>query len=211
MTKGMKTMNLRKRIASLPITLLALLPLTYITGCVEGYTLVDAKPTPVATSAYTVQPSTAWNRMPKYFAPTKFEETWTHNGPLLDSLAFIGGLPEGQALIKQTKKDEKRVPLFRADMSPQDLASMVEASYRIQGVTVFNTESVDPVDFLGGKGVRVRYNYAPTDGMTKKGSAVLRVVDKKLYAMKLEGVSSHYYEAAVPEFDLLVSTATLPK
>jgi hypothetical protein len=204
-------MKMRNRTASLTLTLLAILPLTYMAGCVEGYTLVDAKPTPVAANAYNVQPSTAWNRMPKFYAPTKFEETWTHNGPLLESVAFIGGLPEGQALIRQTKKDEKRAPLFRADMTPQDLASMVEASYRIQGITVFNTESVDPVDFLGGKGVRVRYNYAPTDGMTKKGSAVLRVVDKKLYAMKLEGVSSHYYDAAVPEFDLLVSTATLPK
>jgi len=209
MIKGKNTMKLRILNALLPIAVLLSLP--YTTGCVgPAYTLVDAKQTPVATNAFTVQPSTAWNRMPKYAAPTKFEETWTKNGPLLDSVAFIGALPEGTALIKQNKKDEKRVPLFRADMTPQDLASMVEASYRIQGVTVFNTESVDPVDFLGGKGVRVRYNYAPTDGMTKKGSAVLRVVDKKLYVMKLEGVSSHYFEAAVPEFDLLVSTAALP-
>jgi hypothetical protein len=111
----------------------------------------------------------------------------------------------------QTKKDEKRVPLFRADMTPQDLASMVEASYRVRGVTVFNTESVDPVDFLGGKGLQVRYHYAPDNGISKKGSAVLRVIDKKLYAIKLEGVSSHYYDAAVPEFELLVSTAALPK
>lgn len=210
MIKGKNTMKLPNRL-SLPLTLLALLPLTYITGCVApAYTLVDAKATPVATNAFTVQPSAAWNRLPKYTSPTKYEEGWTKNGPLLDSISFIGALPEGQSLIKQDKKAEKRAPLFRADMSPQDLASMVEASYRLQGITVFNTESVDPVDFLGGKGIRVKYNYAPTDGMTKKGSAVLRVVDKKLYAMKLEGVSSHYYDAAVPEFDLLVETAALP-
>jgi len=29
--------------------------------------------------------------------------------------------------------------------------------------------------------------------------------------MKLEGVSSHYFQASVPEFDLLVASATLPK
>jgi len=191
--------------------LLATLTLVALSGCVPTYTLVAAGPEHVATNAFTVQPSSAWNRMPNAATQTKYEEVWTKNGPLLETVAFIGGLPEGTSVIVQNKKEEKRVPLFRADMSPQDLASMVEASYRVRGITVFNTESVDAVDFLGGKGLQVRYTYAPNDGMSKKGSAVLRVIDKKLYVMKLEGVSSHYYDAAVPEFELLVATAALPK
>jgi hypothetical protein len=72
-------------------------------------------------------------------------------------------------------------------------------------------ESVDPVEFLGGPGIRVRFNYAPSNGITKNGDCVLRIIDKKLYVMKLEGVSSHYYAAAMPEFDLLVTTASLKK
>src|SRR5262245_5426462 len=174
--------------------LLATVTLIALTGCVPMYTLVPAGPEKVATEAFTVQPSSTWNRMPKNATQTKYEEVWTRNGPLLETVTYIGGLPEGQSVIVQTKKDEKRVPLFRADMTPQDLASMVEASYRVRGITVFNTESVDPVDFLGGKGLQVKYNYAPDNGISKKGSAVLRVIDKKLYAMKLEGVSSHYYD-----------------
>jgi hypothetical protein len=142
---------------------------------------------------------------------TQWEEVWTQNGPLLDTVAFLGGLPEGKSVVVQKKKAERQVPLFRANMSPEDLASMVEASYRVKGVTVFNVDSVDPVEFLGGPGIRVRFNYAPSDGITKKGDAVLRVIDSKLYVMKLEGVSSHYFDAAVPEFDLLVATAALPK
>ena len=201
MIKGKKTMKLRILIAMLPLAL---------TGCVQGYTLVAASPTAVSTKAFTVQPSTAWNRMPPYSSPTKYEETWTHNGPMLDSIAFIGGLPEGETLLKQDKKAEKRVPLFRADMTPQDLASMVEASYRVHGITVFNVQSVDTVQFLGGTGIKVQFNYAPSNGISKNGTAVLRVVDKKLYVMKLEGVSSHYYEAAVPEFTQLVASASLP-
>jgi hypothetical protein len=191
--------------------LLATLAAFAITGCVPTYTLVSAGAKPVAGNAFTVQPASAWNRVPPNASQTKFEEVWTRNGPLLETVAFIGGLPEGETVIVQGKKDEKRVPLFRADMTPQDLASMVEASYRVRGVTVFNTESVDPVAFLGGDGLKVRYNYAPNDGMSKKGSAVLRVIDKKLYVMKLEGVSSHYFDASMGEFDLLVSTAALPR
>ena len=62
--------------------------------------------------------------------------------------------------------------------------------------------SVDAVDRwnLGGQGnSRVVPPLAPGDGITKK-NCVLRVIDKKLYVMKLEGVSV-ITQTAVPEFD----------
>ena len=199
--------------------LLALIP-AFLAGCAVPYLqylphmpyrLKKAGTTSVAKGAFTVRPSSAWNVVPKEASRTRWEEVWTQNGPLLDTVAFLGGMPEGETVVVQNKKDEQRVPLFRANMSPEDLASMVEASYRIRGVTVFNVESVNPVEFLGGQGIRVRFNYAPSDGITKRGDCVLRIIDKKLYVMKLEGVSSHYFSAAVPEFELLVTTAALPK
>jgi hypothetical protein len=189
--------------------LLTLLPL-FLAGCIVPYQLKKAGPTTVSNGAFTVNPSTAWNVVPKDASRTEWEEVWTQNGPMLDTIAFLGGMPEGKTILVQKKKDEKQVPLFRPNMTPQDLASMVEASYRVRGVTVFNTESVDPVSFLGGQGIKVRFNYAPSNGITKNGSCVLRVIDKKLYVMKLEGVSSHYFEASMPEFDRLVASASLP-
>jgi hypothetical protein len=195
-------MNTRVLIAMIPVLL---------AGCIPTYTLKKAGVTPVANGAFVVQPSSAWNVVPKDVSRTQWEEVWTQNGPLLDTVAFLGGLPEGKSVVVQKKKADQQVPLFHANMSPEDLASMVEASYRTRGVTVFNVESVDPVEFLGGHGIRVRFNYAPSNGVMKKGDCVLRVIDKKLYVMKLEGVSSHYFSAAVPEFELLVGTAALPK
>jgi hypothetical protein len=183
----------------------------FLTGCVVPYTLKKAGPTPVARKAFIVQPTKAWNAVPASASHTRWEEVWTQNGPLLDSIAFVGGLPEGKSVIAQNKRATKKVPTFRANMSPADLASMVEASYRIRGVTVFTVDSVDPVTFLGGQGIRVRFSYAPDNGMTKKGDCVLRVIDKKLYVMKLEGVSSHYFASAQPEFDSLVASAKLKK
>ena len=81
--------------------------------------------------------------------------------------------------------------------------------YRVRGITVFEIESVDPVDFLGGKGLKVQYKYAPNDGIAKRGVCVARVVDDKLYAIKLEGVQSHYFGASIPEFNQLVESARL--
>ena len=74
-------------------------------------------------------------------------------------------------------------------MTTQDIMSMLEVSYRVHGVTVFHFESVEPVDFL----------------------CVMRVVDRKLYAMKLESVAGRYFDTVDPEFDQLIASARLRK
>ena len=182
------------------------------TGCMVSYTLVPAaEESLVGGDELVVKPAIAWNALPVNYGQTKWDETWTRNGPLLDTVSFVGGLPDGQALLKQKKKDDQKVPVFKADMTPQDLVSMMEASYRVRGITVFEIESVDPADFLGGKGLKVQYKYAPNDGMAKKGVAVARIVDQKLYVIKLEGVTSHYFDASRPDFDQLVASAKLKR
>jgi hypothetical protein len=182
-----------------------------LAGCASRYYLVPAEETFVGGKTLVVTPAAAWNLAPVMFDQTQWEETWTRNGLLLESITFIGGLPEGKSLRKQKRKSDRQVPLFRADMTPQDLVSMVEASYRTRGVTVFDIESVEPADFLGGQGLKVRFRYAPNDGIAKKGTCTLRVVDRKLYLVLLEGVNRHYFDAAVPEFEKIVASARLDR
>jgi hypothetical protein len=190
-------------------TCLALLTAAWLMGCVPAYTLVKPGDAAVGDGAVSVTVQRAWNAVPAGYQQAQWEEAWTQNGPLLEAVVFITGLPDGKSLVKQRKKADAQVAMFRADMTPDDLVSMIESSYRVGGITVFAVDSVDPAPFLGGTGLRMRYHYAPGDGIGKKGSAVLRVVDKKLYLMKLDGVSSHYYDAALPEFEQLVASARL--
>lgn len=181
-----------------------------LAGCVPTYTLVKPAPAAVGNGSMTVTPTGSWNSVPMIGAQA-WEEAWTRNGPMLETVAFITGVPEGKSLVKQPKKADAQVAVFRADMTPNDLVSMIESSYRVGGVAVFKVDSVDPASFLGGTGLKLRYSYAPTDGIGKRGAAVLRVVDKKLYLMKLDGVTSHYFDAALPEFETLVASARLGK
>jgi hypothetical protein len=182
-----------------------------LTACVPLYSLVEPGPTAVGDGGMAVTPTSAWNSAPAGAQQPVWEESWTLNGPLLETVSFISGLPDGKSLLRQRRKADAQVPLFRADMTPSDLVSMIESSYRVGGIAVFNVDSVDPASFLGGSGIRIRYHYSPGDGIGKQGSCVLRVVDKKLYLMKLEGVNSHYFEKAQPEFDRMVAGATLEK
>ena len=174
------------------------------------YALVPAAPVTVAKGSMTVRPGIAWNRSPRGRYDVAWEENWTENGPLLDSIGFIGGLPDGQAIAKQRKKDDRKVPVFRADMSPQDLVSMLESYYRIKaGATVFAAEGVSPATFLGTPGLRFDYSYVGEDQVKRRGRAVMAVVKGKLYLVSLDGAALHYFDAALPDFTAMADCARL--
>ena len=172
--------------------------------------LVTADETSVAGGRMTLKPGSNWKRL-YALNDTRWDEVWTWNGPQIDRMAWVGGLQDGKALILQEQTADQQAPVFRADMTAQDLTSMLEVSYRLKGVTVFNTESVEPVDFLGGPGVMLRYNYASGIVFPKRGSCVMRVVNQKLYAMKLEGLANQTFDAVADQFDQLVASARLRK
>ena len=159
----------------------------------------------------TVKAGSPWKRLPTSKNQPRWDDMWTWNGPQIDRITLVRGLPEGKAFVSQKTNADQQVPVFRAAMTTQDLMSMVEVSYRVNGVTVFNFESVEPFDFLGGRGVRLRYNYVSGIAFRKRGSCVMRIVDGKLYAMKLESLAGSSFDAVAPEFDRLITSAELGK
>ena len=181
-----------------------------LAACAPTYTLVAPAPIGVVKSAMKVTPGQAWNRIPKGPFDVAWEENWTENGPLLDSVGFIGGLPEGEAMARQRRKEDRKVPVFRATMTPQDLVSMIESYYRIKaGTTVFETIGVEPTSLLGRPALRFDYGYVGADEVRRRGRAIAAIVDGKLYLMTLDGTALHYFDAALPDFEKMVATATL--
>jgi Zn-dependent protease with chaperone function len=163
----------------------------------------------LAGGGMSVEPDSPWKKVRAGAPRTRWEEVWTWSGPQIDRTTLIGGLPEGKSILSRQKNADRQVPVFRADMTAHDLASMVEVSYRVNGVTVFVIESVEPVDFVGGPGVGMRYHYASGLGISKRGRCVMRVVGRKLYAMRLESVANRDFEAVASWFELLVASAKL--
>lgn len=181
-----------------------------LSGCVPMYTLVKPEPVKVCQGAMRVTPNVAWNRAPRWSLDILQEESWTQNGPILDSIEFIGALPDGQAIAKQRPKDDRKVPVFRSTMTPEDLVSMVESYYRIKvGATVFEAVSVKPAKFVGTTGIEFNYNYVGADEVKRRGRSLVAIVDKKLYLMSLDGAALHYFDAALPAFEALAASATI--
>ena len=184
-----------------------LLPLA-VAGCLP-YALVKPDPTPVAGRKLEVHPTTPWNKMPSRYYQARWEELWTKNGPLLDTVTFISAMPEGKALVPYESHERRQAPAFRVGMSPDDLVSMIEGSYRVKGVDVFEVTLVEPTTFLGAPAIRVDFAYVMDDRLPRKGRSVMTIVDDRFYMIKLEGAASHYFDASALEFDQMVETATL--
>ena len=183
--------------------------LLFLAACAPRYTLVPPATVAVARGSMHVHPGIAWNRVPKGRHDIVWEENWTENGAGLDSIGFIGGLPDGEAIVKQRRKADRKVPAFRATMSPQDLVAMIETAYRIRaGAALFETRGVTPARFLGAPGLQFDFAYVGADEVKRRGRAVLAVVDGRFYCVSLDGAALHYFDAALPDFTAIVASAT---
>lgn len=189
---------------------LVVLLMIFLGACAAPYTLVPAGVARVANRSIIVQPTSPWNRIPKASDDVQWEESWTKSGPLLDTMAFIGGLPDGESLVRQKKKDDRQVPPFRTSMSPEDLVSMIETNYRARGVAVFEVVAVEPAHFLQSTGVQLDYTFVHPDKLPRKGRCLMTIIDGKLYVLMLEGAASHYFDSVLPEFTQIAASAALP-
>jgi len=174
------------------------------------FTLVQVRPTPVARGAMEVTPGVQWNRAPRTYYDISREENWTLNGPILDSLAFLGGIPNNQAIVRQRRRDERQVPNFRADMTPPEIASMIESFYRIRaGATRFEMTGLQPRTFLGQQGFQFDYDHLGGDEVQRRGRAVGAVINSRLYLILFDATRLHYFPTGLPEFERIVQSARL--
>jgi hypothetical protein len=194
--------------------------LLFLSACAGGgggfggglgyYSLVEPRPRTVAAGSMTVVPSARWNRVPRSIYDIGREESWTLNGPLLDSLTFIGRLENNKRIVVQRRKADRKVPNFRADMSPPEIAGMIESLYRIRaGASTFDMENLAPRTFLGQSGFQFDYRYLGGDELERRGRAVGAIVNGRFYLALFDAARMHYFDAGLPEFERIVESARL--
>jgi hypothetical protein len=191
-----------------------------LSGCAGGggglgfsqYRLIRPGPDNVSDGAMTVTPTIRWNRAPRGPHDIEKEENWTLNGPLLDGVTFIGALEDGKRIVVQRRKADRKVPNFRADMSPQDVAAMIESFYRIRaGSTRFEMTGLQPRTFLGHPGFQFDYVHLGGDEVERRGRAVGAIINRRFYLALFDATKLHYFDAALPEFERLVESARLSR
>ena len=175
------------------------------------FSLVRVKEVRVGDNSMAVTPPREWNRISaRLFTDIRDVEDWTQNGPYLDGISFVTGLKDGKALVYQRSRDDRQVPKFRANMTPPEIAAMIESLFRVRGSAVdFKTTSLAPRNFMGYKGFQYDFEHLDGDEVRRKGRAVGAVIDGKLYLILFDAVRSHYYNALLPDFEAVVSSARL--
>jgi hypothetical protein len=173
------------------------------------YYAVNVHRVRVGNGNVTVVPPRPWNRhRPLVFEDIPAVEDWTLNGPLLDGITFITGLRNNKAMIRQRRTADQQVPVFRSNMTPPEIAAMFESLYRVRGGTIdFRTLSIQPRQFLGANGFQFDYERLSDDELWRKGRVVGAVINGELYVILYDAARSHYYEAALPDFEAIVASA----
>jgi hypothetical protein len=179
-------------------------------GLTSPYGLVRAGQTVnVGSGAMSVTAPREWNRQGGFsFTDVRWVEDWTLNGPYLDGVSFVTGLPDNKRLIWQEYKADRQVPRFRSDMTAPEVAGLLETLFRVEGGTVeFRTLGLVPRQFLGTNGFQFDFEHLDGDEVWRKGRAVGSVIDGKLYLILLDAARAHYYPQALPDFEAMVRSA----
>ena len=173
------------------------------------YRLVRAGPEDVGNNKLRVTTPHEWNKVsPRLFFDISEVEDWTLNGPYLDSISFVSGLPSGKTLVRQRRRADRQVPYFRSNMTAPEVAALVESLFRVRGGSVdYRTIALQPRAFLGVNGFQLDFEHLDSDELWRRGRAVGAVVDGRLYLILLDAARSHYFDAAAPDFEAMVNSA----
>lgn len=177
-----------------------------------GYSLVRPRMTKVGDGSMAVTPPREWNRVSTVWAIDDIQavEDWTLNGPYLDSMSFVTGLKNGRYIIRQNKRDAQLVPKFESDMTPPEIASMLESFYRVRAGTVdLKTTSLQPRQLMGYPGFQWDFDHLDADEVRRRGRVVGAVIAGRLYLVLLDGTRMHYFDDALPDFEAVVNSARL--
>lgn len=198
---------------------LLLAALASLSGCTgiggygygDYYSLVRVRETGVGDGSMTVTPPRPWNRQRRlFFDDVKWVEDWTLNGPLLDDLTFVSGLPDNKYLIRTESHESQQIPRFHSDMTAPEIQALLESAYRVRGGAVeFRTLSLTPRQFMGHPGFQLDYEHLDTDELWRKGRAVGAVIGGRLYLVMLDAARSHYFPDELPDFEAIANSARL--
>jgi hypothetical protein len=176
---------------------------------VLAHRLIDAnEEVSVANSVLTLRPEIDWNRIDR--RPGSDAERWTLDGELLNDVLFFGELQDEDTLFREVDRRNSPMPEFSDTMLLIDVPDFYETSLRItKGLSSFEVLSVEPMDFLGERGVRFEFETLGSDDIRRKGIAVAAIVGRKLFMMTYEAPKVFFYERNLGDFEQLVQSARL--
>ena len=157
-----------------------------LAGCAT-YRLIEPGRTAVG-DLYTVEPQISWSS-----TRTGKIELWTVDGHGLQALRFVNGIADGEGLFGGKRKDDKKMPTFRKNMTIPEIMEFVVDSVALQGADRVESAALRPYKFGNAQGFRFELSYVSSKGLEGQGTVVGTVAQGRLYLIVYSGTRVYYY------------------
>jgi hypothetical protein len=193
---------------------LAVIALALLVGACTQYALVSPQQRVTVKDALSVEPDIAWNKINTQDITGRNQtETWTADGPLLNTLTFFAGIEDGRPLFVQTAEQEKKdkLPEFRNTMTSNEIMELVEATHaKRANAALTKTRNLRPEKFAGKDGFRFEMTFVGKDEVERDITAIGTVHNGRLYLIEHQGTHVYHYELRRAQAERIMQTAQLP-
>jgi hypothetical protein len=174
-----------------------------LAGCLS---IGDVPAGPFASGAHRVTLGRQWAEITTLMpAHAKQMKVLTIDGPLLNRLYIVDGLPEGAWLMKPVSKD-KPTPVVRKGMSARERIEFVADNVAAFGYQDVATARPRPAKAGEVDAVRFDLTARTAEGLEMSGTAQVAEKDGKLFLILYLAPTEHYYAALLPEVETVMGS-----
>ena len=191
----------------------AVIALALLASACAPFALVPPQQRVTVKDALSVEPDIAWNKINTQDITGRNQtETWTADGPLLNTLTFFAGIEDGRPLFVQTAEQEKnnKLPEFRKTMTSTEIMELVEATHAKRArAALIKTRNLRPEKFAGKDGFRFEMTYVGKDEVDRDVTVVGAVHNDRLYLIEYQGTHVYHYELRRAQAERIMQNAQL--
>ncbi len=185
--------------------------LALLGGCATGFT--EVLPGVNTLGSLRVTADANCNKAPSTARPSarSSSRTWTQDGLLLDRIMIIPGVKDGESIFSSRNKSAA-LPVFRADMLPNEIEELVESSIVKlygEGQSAVSTSGLRPQGFGSDGGFMFDIEAAVTESPDYRGLVGAFIIDDTLYLIMFLAADPHYYDKHLASADAIIKSATL--
>lgn len=187
---------------------LLLIALTLIVVGCANIVKVDGEQT--INSKMTVKLPEAWNKIALPGSQQPFD-LWTKDGVFVDQLRMWAGIAPNAGLITAPPKNSQgkapRIPTFTAGMKLDQMASLFEQIYAVDGSAV-TIDKLEPATWGAQQGIRLEFSVVRQgDGVQLKGVAWAAEFKGQFYATSYVAPRLSFFPRYLPQVQDIAKSA----
>ena len=131
---------------------------------------------------------------------------WTRNGTGLDELGFYTGIKGGEPLFPVPGTAKKDLPVFRPQMTPNDVAELAAAALSAKYQQPARASNLHPCPFAAATGFCFDLSFANEEGLEMRGRAITRLQNGVLDLLIFTAPAEYYFAEVDPSIDRIYAS-----